>query len=199
MDDAEPTRPQTVADSESEQTTTIPDSSETARAELAWSAAPAEQETEAFNEKHSRALKALAPTPPSASAPPAPPSQGAPPSPSAAGAPAPVAPPPPSPPSASPTPAPVEAAPTYAPPPPQEPGPDADQRFLALASHIPGITIADPVAGAASARGICRGIENGRTPEDEAVATSNNTGLTPEHAAALVTAAISVYCPQYLG
>lgn len=142
--------------------------------------------------------KAPAPTSPSASARPAPPSQTAPPAPPAASAPAPVTAAPARPPEASPTPAPVQAVPTYAPPPPQEPGPDADQRFLALASHIPGITIADPVAAATSARAMCRGIENGRAPADEAVATANNTGLTPEHAAALVTAAITVYCPQYL-
>ncbi len=225
MDDAEPTKAADAADSGSEQTAAIPDSSETARAELAWSAATDEQETEPFSEKGSRSLwlgpvmallgaaiavgsvllfylhrapapKAPAPTPPSASARPAPPA--APPAPPATSA-APLAPPPPSPAPASPTPAPVQAAPTYTPPPVREQDPKADQRFLALASQIPGITITDPVAVANSGRAMCRGLQNGRTPADEAVATANNTGLTPEHAAAVVTAAISVYCPQYLG
>jgi len=110
-------------------------------------------------------------------------------------------PPPATPPPASPTPTPVQAAPTYAPPPPQQPGPgsDADQRFLALASQIPGITITEPEAGTTSARAVCRGLRGGKTPAEEAVATANNTGLTPEHAAALVTAAITVYCPRYGG
>lgn len=56
MDDAKPTKAADVADGESEQTATIPDSSETAAAELAWSAATEEQEPEAISEKRSRAL-----------------------------------------------------------------------------------------------------------------------------------------------
>ena len=145
------------------------------------------------------APQTAAPSSAPAAPPPAPAAPVAPePSPAPVAAPAP-SPPPATPPPASPTPTPVQAAPTYAPPPPQQPGPDADQRFLALASQIPGITITDPVAGTTSARAVCRGLQGGKTPADEAAATANNTGLTPEHAAALVTAAITVYCPQYGG
>jgi serine/threonine protein kinase, bacterial len=56
MDDAEPTKAADAADSESEQTAAIADSSETAPAELAWSAATEEQETGAISEKRSPAL-----------------------------------------------------------------------------------------------------------------------------------------------
>jgi hypothetical protein len=56
MDDAEPTKAADVADSENEQTTAIADSSETAPAELAGSAATEEQETETISETRSRAL-----------------------------------------------------------------------------------------------------------------------------------------------
>jgi hypothetical protein len=56
MDEAEPTKAGDAADSESDQTAAIADSNKTAPAELAWSAATEEQETEAISEKHSRAL-----------------------------------------------------------------------------------------------------------------------------------------------
>lgn len=56
MDDADPTKSADVGDSESERTATIPDSSETAAAELAWSAAADEQGPEATSENRSRAL-----------------------------------------------------------------------------------------------------------------------------------------------
>jgi hypothetical protein len=110
MNDAESTRAADAADGESDQTAAIADTSKTAPAELAWSAATEEQETEAISEKRSRALwlgpvmallaaaiavasvvlfyvlrapapKAPAPPPPSASARPAPPSPSAPPPP----------------------------------------------------------------------------------------------------------------------
>jgi hypothetical protein len=56
MDDVEPMKAADIAESESEQTATIPDSGETTPAALAWSAATEEQETDAISEKRSRAL-----------------------------------------------------------------------------------------------------------------------------------------------
>jgi len=114
--------------------------------------------------------------------------------------------PPPAPPPAPPVPvlvAPVQAVPTHTPspahPPPDEtlltPGPDADSRFLALASQIPGVVITDPNAVVASARGMCTAMQYGLTPDQEVTMSENNTGLTHQHAQDVVAAAIVVYCP----
>jgi hypothetical protein len=56
MDEAEPTKAADAADDRREKTAAIANSIETAPAELAWSAATEEQETEAISEKRSPAL-----------------------------------------------------------------------------------------------------------------------------------------------
>jgi integrase len=50
-----------------------------------------------------------------------------------------------------------------------------------------------------TARGMCTALQYGVTSDQEAIMTSNNTGLTPGHARAVVNAAIAAYCPQYGG
>lgn len=83
---------------------------------------------------------------------------------------------------------------------PPQPTSDADQVFLTLFSQIPGIHLTDQAAAIASARAMCADLQNGdESPADAAAKTTNNTGLTPEHAAAVVNAAITAYCPQLLG
>ena len=114
-----------------------------------------------------------------------------------------AAPPPAPPPPAPVLVAPVQAAPSRTPspahPPPAEtpltPGPDADTRFLALASQIPGVVLTDPNAVVASARGMCTAMQYGLTPDQEVTMSENNTGLTHEHAQDVVAIAIAVYCP----
>lgn len=80
-----------------------------------------------------------------------------------------------------------------------QPTSDADQVFLTLFSQIPGIHLTDQAAAIASARAMCADLRNGdENPADAAAKTTNNTGLTPEHAAAVVNAAITAYCPELL-
>lgn len=82
---------------------------------------------------------------------------------------------------------------------PPQPASDADQVFLTLFSQIPGIHLTDQAAAIASARAMCADLRNGQeSPADAAAKTTNNTELTPDHAAAVVNAAITAYCPQYL-
>ena len=82
--------------------------------------------------------------------------------------------------------------------PPQQAS-DADHVFLTLFSQIPGIHLTDQAAAIASARAMCTDLQNGEeSPADAAAKTMHNTGLTPAHAAALVNAAITAYCPQFL-
>jgi serine/threonine-protein kinase len=46
---------------------------------------------------------------------------------------------------------------------------------------------------------MCADLQNGEeSPADAAAKTTQNTGLTPAHAAAVVNAAITAYCPQFL-
>ncbi|WP_158090408.1 DUF732 domain-containing protein [Mycobacterium sp. IEC1808] len=82
---------------------------------------------------------------------------------------------------------------------PPQPESDADQVFLTLFSQIPGIHLTDQAAAIASAHAMCADLQSGKeSPADAAVKTTNNTGLTPEHATAVVNAAITAYCPQFL-
>lgn len=97
----------------------------------------------------------------------------------------------------APPPAPAAVQPTPAPRAAQTTPPDADQHFLDLVSQIPGINLTDPRGAIGSAHGMCSAIQYGVTPDQEVTMTMNNTGLTPEHARAVVNAAIAAYCPQY--
>jgi hypothetical protein len=82
---------------------------------------------------------------------------------------------------------------------PPRPASDADQVFLTLFSQIPGIHLTNPGAAIASARAMCADLQSGQeSPADAAAKTVDNTGLTPPHAAAVVNAAITAYCPQYM-
>ncbi|MDP7706717.1 MULTISPECIES: serine/threonine-protein kinase [unclassified Mycobacterium] len=97
---------------------------------------------------------------------------------------------------APPSPAPAALRPK-APPPPQRP-PDQDQTFINTLSGIPGLTVTDPATAAATGRAICKGLQNGATPDDSVQATvKSNSSLSPAQAAAGVNAAIATYCPQY--
>ncbi|MDD4866680.1 MAG: DUF732 domain-containing protein, partial [Mycobacterium sp.] len=107
-----------------------------------------------------------------------------------------------------PAPAPVRAAPRSAPPPAlapvrattPRPAPSPDQKFLDLASGIPGVTVVDPARAAATGRALCTDLRHGETPAEAAALTArDNEGVTPSQARAAVGAAITAYCPQYPG
>nr|WP_205878721.1 serine/threonine-protein kinase [Mycobacterium gordonae] len=93
---------------------------------------------------------------------------------------------------------PAQPSPPKAPaPPPQRPA-DPDQAFVNMVSGIPGLTVTDPAAAAATGRAVCTSLQNGGTPNDSVQATVNgNNTVTPAQAAAGVNAAITVYCPQF--
>ena len=97
-----------------------------------------------------------------------------------------------------------ESPPEYVPPPEppqQQPWFNNDQYFLALVSQIPGVTVIDPVAMTTSGRKICNEmLYDGISPENQANSTVRNTpGATLAQARAMVSAAITAYCPHYRG
>lgn len=198
MDDAEPTKAADVADSESEQTSAIADGSETAAAELAWSAATEEQETEAISEKRSRALwlgpamallaaaiavasvllfyvhrapapKAPAPAPPSASARPAPPPQAAPPAPPTA----------------------------ISPSPPTTKAQDPDSRFVSILKAQGWVFSVSDAKVASEGHGVCRDLAGGYTFDQEVDGIATGSGIVRPHALRFVQTAVDIFCPQY--
>jgi serine/threonine-protein kinase len=97
-------------------------------------------------------------------------------------------------------PAPQRSVPQLAPAPtPQRPAPDADQTFIGLVSQIPEMKIVNPAIAEADGRNVCTYLQDGHSRADaNASVLQNDPTFTRWQAAAVVNAAITAYCPQYL-